>query len=157
MEITKIKDLISNLHKVHGNNWSLIARGVHKEGFFTDLDTRSLADKIRKAASCGSLSHLQLNCKGNDEEKIDDDVETITVNPYTLEEDTKMRKLHNTISASANGILEIAGFDPEEFRLESCKFQFWNVFCKSKRGGRQISELFSASVTAAPKKAMADT
>ena len=66
-------------------------------------------------------------------------------------------KLHGIISASADGILEIAGFNPNEFRLESCKFQFWNVFCKSKRGGRQISELFSASVTAAPKRAMADT
>ena len=157
MPITKIKDLIVNLHGVHGNNWNLIARGVHDEGYYVGLDTRSLADKIRKAASCGALSHLNLSRKENDSEDCSDDSEVVTVNPYTCEEETKMRKLYGIISASADGILETAGFDPNEFRLESCKFQFWNVFCKSKRGGRQISELFSASVTAAPKRAMADT
>ena len=143
MEITKIKDLIAALHKINGNNWAFIARNVHANGFYAELDVRSLADKIRKAISRGALSHLNLGCKDNGA------FNTVTVNPYACEEDTKLRKLHDVISASADGILEIAGFDPKEFKLESCKFQFWNVFSKSKH--KQISELFSASVTAAPK------
>jgi hypothetical protein len=155
MDIIKIKDLITTLHGIHGNNWSRIARSVYEKGFYTELDIRSLADKIRKAASCGALSHLSLGRKENDDAL--DDAETVTVNPYACNEDTKLRKLHDVISSSADGILEIAGFDPGEFKLESCRFQFWNVFCKSKRGGRQISELFSASVTAAPKKTTSDT
>ena len=157
MEIIKIKDLIIGLHACHGNNWTLIARGVQEKGFYTDMDVRSLADKIRKAASRGALSHLNLNRKNDGDEAEYCDSEVVTVNPYTNEEETKLRKLHNLISASSNGILESAGFNPDEFRLESCKFQFWNVFCKSKNGSRQISELFSASVTAAPQKALSDT
>jgi len=149
MQITEIEDLIANLHIVHGNRWALIAQGVQAKGFYTELTVRSLADKIRKSASCGALSHLNLGSKETDD--FEDDAEVVTVNPYSTEEDTKLRKLHDVISGSADGILEIAGFDPKEFKLESCKFQFWNVFCKSKRGGRQISELFSASVTAAPR------
>ncbi|MDR0287572.1 MAG: hypothetical protein LBI03_07720 [Clostridiales bacterium] len=156
MQITKIKDLIASLHEVHGNNWSLIAHAVQTSGFYTEMDVRSLADKIRKAVSRGALSHLNIN-KKNDDESEDCEAETVTVNPYTCGEDTKLKRLHEVISVSADGILEIAGFDPNEFRLESCKFQFWNAFCKSKRGGRQISELFSASVSATPKRAIADT
>lgn len=156
-QLMKIKDLIVMLHGIFGNNWSHIARAVQANGHYKEMDARSLADKIRKAATRGALSHLNLNQKEKDNEDCGEDVEVNTVNPYTCEEDTKLRKLHDVISASADGILQIAGFDPREFRLESCKFQFWNVFCKSKRGGRQISELFSASVTATPKITTADT
>ena len=157
MQITKIKNLIENLHKTHGNNWSLVAREIQSQGFYTELDIRSLADKIRKATSRGALSYLNLGRERNGDEEFADDAEIVTVNPYTCEDDTKLRRLHDVISASTDGILEIAGFDPEEFKLESCKFQFWNAFSKSKRGGRQISELFSASVTAAPKRMSADS
>lgn len=157
MQLVKIKALIANCHEIHGNNWSRIARAVQQEGHFTELDVRSLADKIRKSASCGALSQLNLRPPDNNEEESYDAVEEVRANPYTCEEDTKLRQLHNIISASSEGILKIAGFDPEEFRLESCKFQFWNVFCKSRRGSGQISELFSASVTAVPKSATADT
>ena len=156
MQITNIKELIASLYGIHGNNWSLIARDVHAKGYYTELDIRSLSDKIRKAVSRGALSHLELGCEKNGVEDNSDDAETVTVNPYACGEDTKLRTLHEVISASADNILELAGFDSKEFRLESCKFQFWNVFCKSKRG-HQISELFSASVTAAPKKAATDT
>jgi hypothetical protein len=151
MNIIMIKDLIIRLHGIHGNNWSIIARNVQTNGFFTELDIRSLADKIRKAASRGSLSNLNLCNKKEDENDADDITETVTVNPYTCDEDSKLHKLQGLISSSANDILEISGFNPIEFRLDSCRFQFWNVFSRSKRGTHQISELFSASVTASPK------
>jgi len=63
MEITKIKGLIISLHGIHGNNWAFIARGVQEKGFYTELDIRSLADKIRKSVSRGALSHLNLGSK----------------------------------------------------------------------------------------------
>ena len=149
MQITKIKDLIASLHDVYGNNWSKIARGVQENGFYKNMEIRSLADKIRKAVSCGALSHLNLSAKTKDE--CEDEVEVVTVNPYGCNENTKLQQLHNLILSSADDILTISGFNPGEFKLESCKFQFWNVFCKSKRGAHQISELFSASVSATPR------
>jgi len=81
------------------------------------------------------------------------DAETEIVSPYTTDENSKLNRLREVISASEPKILEIAGFDAAEFKLESCRFQFWNAFCKNGLGGKQITELFSVSVSAVPRAA----
>jgi len=151
MQITEIQDLIAVLCELHGKDWSAIARGVQAENYYTDMDVRSLADKIRKSRSRGALRHINIKDSAFPPDD-DEDFEAVTVNSVASRERTKLVALEHVVNMTADKILEIAGFSPSEWRLTACKFKYWNVFCKMRTGKREVNELFAASVTAAPKE-----
>ena len=157
MQIIAIKDLIEQLYATYGNDWRSIALAVQKQGYYKDMDTRSLADKIRKAKVKGSLRSHEADSTVQAQDPAKNFQETITYHEDGSRTVTKLVKLKNAENLSAEVVLQIAGFKPLEWELRTCRFKHWNVFSKKKEGGHDISELFSASVTAAPRKQGIDT
>lgn len=152
MKIIEIKELIENLYAIHGNDWRSIALAIQEQGYYKEMNTRNLADKIRKARTKGALRTNDGNSPAPVTDPAKSFQETITYHEDGSRTVTKLVKLKNAENLSAEEVLQIAGFKPLEWELRTCRFKHWNVFSKKKEGGHEISELFSASITAAPRK-----
>lgn len=157
MKIIEIKELIESLYAIHGNDWRSIALAVQAQGYYKEMNIRNLADKIRKAKTKGVLRSSEECAAPPVPDPTKSFQETITYHEDGSRTVTKLVKLKNAENLSAEEVLQIAGFKPLEWELRTCRFKHWNVFSKKKEGGHEISELFSASITAAPRKQGIDT
>jgi len=152
MKITDIQELITALCKIYGRDWSGIARGVQANGYYTDMDIRTLADKIRKAKSYGALRHMNIKEPECPLEEDNEPFDAVARSRVSNREQTKLVMLEHMVDMTADKILEIAGFLPSEWRLTACNFKYWNVLYKTRTGKHKVNELFAASVTAAPRE-----
>ena len=132
MKIIEIKELIESLYAIHGNDWRTIALAVQAQGYYKEMNTRNLADKIRKAKTKGVLRSSEECAAPPVPDPTKSFQETITYHEDGSRTVTKLVKLKNAENLSAEEVLQIAGFKPLEWELRTCRFKHWNVFSKKK-------------------------